>query len=204
MLYRVVDSTGKETKGYLVDDIFIKSGNIKYLTYKNIPNCKSVIGKCHRQSVEIDSFTYKDFTCTMCYANYRNTLDRLKANGFKLNDIIFVRCTKYDLDLEDLSPLWEVTRALGVRSGIKYYVCVSGKDFSELAYIMTKDNLFTSKSVHISMIEVFDKNKGYGSSIINTLVTQGKTISGISAIDAKRFWGSVGASFSVGNSFVIS
>jgi hypothetical protein len=202
MIQTVVNSSSNSIKGYLVDDIFIKSCNLKYFT-KEIPlGSKNIVGKIKGNTLDSNGVAYKEILSIISYSNYKYILNKLRSNNIILNHIVFIKCSSYDLDIENLSSFWEIIDTLQVKT-VKYYICVDTIKDIEVAYIMTRDNLFRSSDIHISLIESLYKRKGYGKYVINELKELNKCISGISAVNAKEFWKSVGAIFMTNSSFVI-
>ena len=72
-----------------------------------------------------------------------------------------------------------------------------------LGYLLLNAPLYVSKSVFIAMMETVHQRRGYGSRIIESLKSRGIRMSGLSTVDATRFWIKQGAIMRDGNRFKI-
>ena len=81
------------------------------------------------------------------------------------------------------------------------YQCMS--ELEVFGYLLLNAPLYASKFVFVAMLETVHKGIGYGSRIVESLKSRGVHMSGLSTVDAERFWIKHGAVFSDGNRFKI-
>lgn len=112
-----------------------------------------------------------------------HALGVLRSHGLVLRDIIFIEVNKSMLKDYDLSDTWKQKFR-----GITIYGCYTENGDLVGFLAMKKD--------YIYMIEVFKKNNGYGTRIVNSLKNIYPVISGMSVAKAKDFWIKQGAEFS--------
>lgn len=192
-MLRIIISKSNRICGYALDDIFINSYLIKYLISDSI--------------VDINN---KAKSFTMCKENlrvfgvdtYQEVLVRLASLGFHLNDIIFVPCKYEDINVEDVSILFNIARDLKIRR-ISLYMCVDTSIFKPVAYLMLNRNMFFYNDLHIFIIECIKKSEGYGTKVIKQLKNLQKVLDGLSVVTAINFWKSVGAVIEDNNHFTI-
>jgi hypothetical protein len=133
---------------------------------------------------------------------YQEVLVRLASLGFHLNDIIFVPCKYEDINVEDVSTLFNIARDLKIRR-ISLYMCVDTSIFKPVAYLMLNRNMFFYNDLHIFIIECIKKSEGYGTKVIKQLKNLQKVLDGLSVVTAINFWKSVGAVIEDNNHFTI-
>lgn len=192
-MLRIIISKSNRICGYALDDIFINSYLIKYLISDNIVDINN----------KAKSFTMrKENLRVFGVDTYQEVLVRLASLGFHLNDIIFVPCKYEDINVEDVSILFNIARDLKIRR-ISLYMCVDTSIFKPVAYLMLNRNMFFYNDLHIFIIECIKKSEGYGTKVIKQLKNLQKSIDGLSVITAIDFWKSVGAVIEDNNHFTV-
>lgn len=192
-MLRIIISKSNRICGYALDDIFINSYLIKYLISDSIVYINN----------KAKSFTMrKENLRVFGVDTYQEVLVRLASLGFHLNDIIFVPCKYEDINVEDVSVLFNIARDLKIRR-ISLYMCVDTSIFKPVAYLMLNRNMFFYNDLHIFIIECIKKSEGYGTKVIKQLKNLQKVLDGLSVVTAINFWKSVGAVIEDNNHFTI-
>lgn len=192
-MLRIIISKSNRICGYALDDIFINSYLIKYLISDSIVDINN----------KAKSFTMrKENLRVFGVDTYQEVLVRLASLGFHLNDIIFVPCKYEDINVEDVSILFNIARDLKIRH-ISLYMCVDTSIFKPVAYLMLNRNMFFYNDLHIFIIECIKKSEGYGTKVIKQLKNLHKVLDGLSVVTAINFWRSVGAVIEDNNHFTI-
>lgn len=192
-MLRIIISKSNRICGYALDDIFINSYLIKYLISDSIVDINN----------KAKSFTMrKENLRVFGVDTYQEVLVRLASLGFHLNDIIFVPCKYEDINVEDVSILFNIARDLKIRR-ISLYMCVDTSIFKPVAYLMLNRNMFFYNDLHIFIIECIKKSEGYGTKVIKQLKNLQKVLDGLSVVTAINFWKSVGAVIEDNNHFMI-
>lgn len=192
-MLRIIISKNNRICGYALDDIFINSYLIKYLISDSIVDINN----------KAKSFTMrKENLRVFGVDTYQEVLVRLASLGFHLNDIIFVPCKYEDINVEDVSILFNIARDLKIRR-ISLYMCVDTSIFKPVAYLMLNRNMFFYNDLHIFIIECIKKSEGYGTKVIKQLKNLQKVLDGLSVVTAINFWKSVGAVIEDNNHFTI-
>ncbi len=192
-MLRIIISKSNRICGYALDDIFINSYLIKYLISDSIVDINN----------KAKSFTMrKENLRVFGVDTYQEVLVRLASLGFHLNDIIFVPCKYEDINVEDVSILFNIARDLKIRR-ISLYMCVDTSIFKPVAYLMLNRNMFFYNDLHIFIIECIKKSEGYGTKVIKQLKNLQKVLDGLSVVTAINFWKSVGAVIEDNNHFTI-
>lgn len=192
-MLRIIISKSNRICGYALDDIFINSYLIKYLISDSIVDISN----------KAKSFTMrKENLRVFGVDTYQEVLVRLASLGFHLNDIIFVPCKYEDINVEDVSVLFNIARDLKIRR-ISLYMCVDTSIFKPVAYLMLNRNMFFYNDLHIFIIECIKKSEGYGTKVIKQLKNLQKVLDGLSVVTAINFWKSVGAVIEDNNHFTI-
>lgn len=192
-MLRIIISKSNRICGYALDDIFINSYLIKYLISDSIVDINN----------KAKSFTMrKENLRVFGVDTYQEVLVRLASLGFHLNDIIFVPCKYEDINVEDVSILFNIARDLKIRR-ISLYMCVDTSIFKPVAYLMLDRNMFFYNDLHIFIIECIKKSEGYGTKVIKQLKNLQKVLDGLSVVTAINFWKSVGAVIGDNNHFTI-
>ncbi len=192
-MLRIIISKSNRICGYALDDIFINSYLIKYLISDSIVDINN----------KAKSFTMrKENLRVFGVDTYQEVLVRLASLGFHLNDIIFVPCKYEDINVEDVSTLFNIARDLKIRR-ISLYMCVDTSIFKPVAYLMLNRNMFFYNDLHIFIIECIKKSEGYGTKVIKQLKNLQKVLDGLSVVTAINFWKSVGAVIEDNNHFTI-
>lgn len=192
-MLRIIISKSNRICGYALDDIFINSYLIKYLISDSIANINN----------KAKSFTMrKENLRVFGVDTYQEVLIKLASLGFHLNDIIFVPCKYEDINVEDVSILFNIARDLKIRR-ISLYMCVDTSIFKPVAYLMLNRNMFFYNDLHIFIIECIKKSEGYGTKVIKQLKNLQKVLDGLSVVTAINFWKSVGAVIEDNNHFTI-
>lgn len=192
-MLRIIISKSNRICGYALDDIFINSYLIKYLISDSIVDINN----------KAKSFTMrKENLRTFGVDTYQEVFIKLASLGFHLNDIIFVPCKYEDINVEDVSILFNMARDLKIRH-ISLYMCVDTSIFKPVAYLMLNRNMFFYNDLHIFIIECIKKSEGYGTKVIKQLKNLQKSLDGLSVITAINFWKSVGAVIDNNNHFMI-
>ena len=192
-MLRIIISKSNRICGYALDDIFINSYLIKYLISDSIVDINN----------KAKSFTMrKENLRVFGVDTYQEVLIKLASLGFHLNDIIFVPCKYEDINVEDVSILFNIARDLKIRR-ISLYMCVDTSIFKPVAYLMLNRNMFFYNDLHIFIIECIKKSEGYGTKVIKQLKNLQKVLDGLSVVTAINFWKSVGAVIEDNNHFTI-
>lgn len=192
-MLRIIISKSNRICGYALDDIFINSYLIKYLISDSIVDINN----------KAKSFTMrKENLRVFGVDTYQEVLVRLASLGFHLNDIIFVPCKYEDINVEDVSILFNIARDLKIRH-ISLYMCVDTSIFKPVAYLMLNRNMFFYNDLHIFIIECIKKSEGYGTKVIKQLKNLQKNLDGLSVVTAIDFWKSVGAVIENNNHFTV-
>ena len=202
MISKVLDKNRKHIKGYLIDDLFIKYSYVKFFTKGIIKADKLCIGTSKGKGVVIDNIFYKDIFSRINCSNYKIVLNILLINNIELNDIIFISCKSCDLGVENLSSFWTLISSIRDNK-FYYYACIDVNNLSVVGYLFTQNNLYNSDCLHISMLEIIEKDCGFGQKVVNSLSSLDKVLTGTSLVSTKKFWGSLGAVFSNDNWFTI-
>ena len=125
-MLRIIISKSNRICGYALDDIFINSYLIKYLISDSIVDINN----------KAKSFTMrKENLRVFGVDTYQEVLIKLASLGFHLNDIIFIPCKYEDINVEDVSVLFNMARDLKIRR-ISLYMCVDTSIFKPVAYLM--------------------------------------------------------------------
>lgn len=192
-MLRIIISKGNRILGYALDDIFINSYLMKYLISDSIVDINN----------KAQSFiSSKENLRIYGVDTYHEVILKLASLGFHLNDIVFVPCSYEDIDVEDVSVLFNMARDLKVRR-VSLYICVDVSIFKPVAYLMLNRNMFLYNDLHIFIIECIRKSKGYGTKVIKQLKNLQKNLDGLAVVTAVNFWKSVGAVVEADNHFMI-
>lgn len=192
-MLRIIISKSNRICGYALDDIFINSYLIKYLISDSIVDINN----------KARSFTIrKENLRAFGVDTYQEVFIKLASLGFHLNDIIFVPCKYEDINVEDVSILFNMARDLKIRR-VSLYMCVDTSIFKPVAYLMLNRNMFFYNDLHIFIIECIRKSEGYGTKVIKQLKNLQKSLDGLSVVTAIDFWKSVGAVIDDNNHFTI-
>lgn len=192
-MLRIIISKSNRICGYALDDIFINSYLIKYLISDSIVDINN----------KAKSFTMrKENSRIFGVDTYQEVLIKLASLDFHLNDIIFVPCKYEDINVEDVSVLFNMARDLKIRR-ISLYMCVDTSIFKPVAYLMLNRNMFFYNDLHIFIIECIKKSEGYGTKVIKQLKNLQKALDGLSVVTAIDFWKSVGAVIEDNNHFTV-
>lgn len=192
-MLRIIISKSNRICGYALDDIFINSYLIRYLISDSIVDVNN----------KAKSFTMrKENLRVFGVDTYQEVLIKLASLGFHLNDIIFVPCKYEDINVEDVSILFNMARDLKIRR-VSLYMCVDTSIFKPVAYLMLNRNMFFYNDLHIFIIECIRKSEGYGTKVIKQLKNLQKSLDGLSVVTAIDFWKSVGAVIDGNNHFTI-
>lgn len=192
-MLRIIISKSNRICGYALDDIFINSYLIKYLISDSIVDINN----------KAKSFTMRKENLRIFGVDtYQEVLIKLASLGFHLNDIIFVPCKYEDINVEDVSILFNMARDLKIRR-VSLYMCVDTSIFKPVAYLMLNRNMFFYNDLHIFIIECIRKSEGYGTKVIKQLKNLQKSLDGLSVVTAIDFWKSVGAVIDNNNHFTI-
>lgn len=192
-MLRIIISKSNRICGYALDDIFINSYLIKYLISDSIVDVNN----------KAKSFTMRKENLRMLGVDtYQEVFIKLASLGFHLNDIIFVPCKYEDINVEDVSILFNMAQDLRIRR-VSLYMCVDTSIFKPVAYLMLNRNMFFYNDLHIFIIECIKKSEGYGTKIIKQLKNLQKNLDGLSVVTAIDFWKSVGAVIENNNHFTV-
>ena len=192
-MLRIIISKSNRICGYALDDIFINSYLIKYLISDSIVDINN----------KTKSFTMrKENLRVFGVDTYQEVFIKLASLGFHLNDIIFIPCKYEDINVEDVSVLFNMARDLKIRR-ISLYMCVNTSIFKPVAYLMLNRNMFFYNDLHIFIIECIKKSEGYGTKVIKQLKNLQKNLDGLSVVTAIDFWKSVGAVIEDNNHFTV-
>ena len=192
-MLRIIISKSNRICGYALDDIFINSYLIRYLISDSIVDVNN----------KAKSFTMrKENLRVFGVDTYQEVFIKLASLGFHLNDIIFVPCKYEDINVEDVSILFNMARDLKIRR-VSLYMCVDTSIFKPVAYLMLNRNMFFYNDLHIFIIECIRKSEGYGTKVIKQLKNLQKSLDGLSVVTAIDFWKSVGAVIDDNNHFTI-
>lgn len=192
-MLRIIISKSNRICGYALDDIFINSYLIRYLISDSIVDVNN----------KAKSFTMrKENLRVFGVDTYQEVLIKLASLGFHLNDIIFVPCKYEDINVEDVSILFNMARDLKIRR-VSLYMCVDTSIFKPVAYLMLNRNMFFYNDLHIFIIECIKKSEGFGTKVIKQLKNLQKSLDGLSVVTAIDFWKSVGAVIDGNNHFTI-
>lgn len=192
MITVVITESGK-TKGYLIDDIYVRKDLLKYFTPVRSFRGVKVVGKSFGEDIKIRNKHYKSVKKYLNIDSYNKIIRAFTISGIELNSVLFIPCKPTDYEFNDMSELWKIVYDLKCRN-LYYYKIVDIKS-NCIAYLMSYNDLYKSSSFYINMLEVIDKGKGYGTLVVNTLKSFDKSISGLSMITSKSFWKKLGASF---------
>lgn len=185
MILEVVNRANQR-KGYLVDNIYIPNEVLKYFTSDNLSISKTIYGKSSGRNIKVGITIYKNI---LGIRDYRKVLGVLLKNNIVLNDIIFIKSSIDNINTSELSSIWSKRK-----KSFNTYICLH--NFNEVGLILTKDDIFKSENIYISMIEVFNKGNKDGTLIVSELKRLGKSLSGLCFISAVDFWKKCGASIS--------
>lgn len=192
-MLRIIISKSNRICGYALDDIFINSYLIRYLISDSIVDVNN----------KAKSFTIrKENLRVFGVDTYQEVFIKLASLGFHLNDIIFVPCKYEDINVEDVSILFNMARDLKIRR-VSLYMCVDTSIFKPVAYLMLNRNMFFYNDLHIFIIECIRKSEGYGTKVIKQLKNLQKSLDGLSVVTAIDFWKNVGAVIDDNNHFTI-
>lgn len=192
-MLRIIISKSNRICGYALDDIFINSYLIRYLISDSIVDVNN----------KAKSFTMrKENLRVFGVDTYQEVFIKLASLGFHLNDIIFVPCKYEDINVEDVSILFNMARDLKIRR-VSLYMCVDTSIFKPVAYLMLNRNMFFYNDLHIFIIECIKKSEGFGTKVIKQLKNLQKNLDGLSVVTAIDFWKSVGAVIDDNNHFTI-
>lgn len=189
MITLVVDR--KQNKvGYIISNKFFPSNFIDSIVSSPLPISSTKLCTKFGRMITVDSSVYsleEDF------------LDLLRGVSFSssLNDISFIKRFPSDSELSCLSEYWK-------EFSIKYRhtYTVIDKELNILGYFITDEDIYESGNCYLCMLEVLDKDRGIGTSIVKKLVSI-TSIRGLSCIKARTFWLRNGAVFSNGDYFKI-
>lgn len=190
MIQTIISQSGN-TRGWLIDDYFVPIGVLKFFTPQSSLRGMKVNGVIDKSGVKIRGKRYPNILKVINSKNCREVLRSFIVNGIILHDVLFFPCSLYDIDNEKVSSFWKVAFDLPLRS--YYVITVTDSNFKTLGYLFLRQDLFKSKSIYINMLEVIERQKGNGTSIVSRLKALGIGISGISTSDAISFWEKQGA-----------
>lgn len=184
--------------GYLVDDIYIKPNQLKYITPQRTLAGQRIHGRLKGNYLIYQKAEYTSIFGYLYSDTEKHVIDLMQDNNIVPNDILFFSVKPEQYDRSKMSYDW----CTGSKA-MRFFVAVDS-DGKKLAYLCSRDSLFGTPTFEISMIEVFDKRNGYGRRIIKQLLALNKCLSGLSTANAKPFWEKMGASFDESNHFLLS
>lgn len=139
------------------------------------------------------------WSCLRNSTDFKILLRSLRNNGVNVNDekVFIERVTKNEfsdiLYSNEMSSYWINNK--------NCYEVVSGSGYT---VGLIKFKVFDSE-LHISMIEVLDRRKYWGTLIIKTLLEKyNLPITGYSCVEAKKFWLKINAVFTTDYDFTIN
>lgn len=187
----VVNERG-QLKGYLFNSVYIKKEWCRYLIRDGSALSTS------KERVRYNS----NYKSVLSLDEIEEFIRFCKSKGVVLNNCIFLPCDMTLIPNEDFTELRGVVTNLCVKK-LNCYVCYEVSSGRKLGYLVSTDNLYSSESFHISLLETCKKGRGYGTKIIKQLNCMKSSITGVSVITAKGFWEKQGANFIGNSSFII-
>lgn len=185
MITLVVDKEQNKI-GYVIDNKFFPTRFIESIVDKPLSVDQTKIGFIFNKVLIIS---------TDVFSLESDFLEQIKGVSLEFNDISFIkRCPSED-ELNDLSNYW---RSLNLYFR-NVYTIIDGK-LNILGYFITKEDIYSSSSCYLGMIEILDKGQGIGTAVVSKL-RKLTSIRGLSCISAVEFWERNGAKFSESNKF---
>lgn len=203
MIQTVVTKSGN-IKGWLVDDFYISQRVLKLFTSDKLKGIK-VISRVEKDGVRIRGKKYYSIQKILVSNkdSYRSILRSFIINGISVNSFIFIPCNFKDIEFDKVSSFWKVIFDLPSSVGLHLYM-VKNLEYSTSAYLLTRQDIYTSSQIYINMFEVIDKGNGIGKSVIDLLKSSKSNISGLSTHEAENFWKICSAEFTDSlNHFII-
>lgn len=201
MIQVVITKSGNK-KGYLLEDTYIPYKLLKFFTSDTNLKGTRVISEIYKNGIKVRGKKYTNILGLMSKQNYRQALRTFIINGISLNQYLFLPINLSDISTEKVSIFWGTLKDLPLKNFYLYLIVDS--NFEEIGYIFSRSNLYQCSTFYINMIEIFDKNKGKGTEVINLLKSMNLTISGLALCQARKFWSNLGAEFLDNNNhFVI-
>lgn len=185
MIVRVVNKK-QRILGYLIDNYFYPTNFITHIT-SQIPFKSTVFGYEKRNGTLVDGILYKS-------TDYLLQLKKQKVS-LQFNDLSFIERKPTDEELNNLSSFWQIK----YRS-TRYFYTIVDSELTVLGYFTTNKSIYHSSTCYLAMIEILEKNRGIGTSVVRKLTSM-VSITGLSYIDAVSFWKRNGAVFHEDNRF---
>lgn len=191
MITEVITERGS-ILGYLIDYLYIEKDLVKYFTSdKNIKGIRSFGAVCD-SDIKVNGKRYKSILKFFNCHYYKKVLELLISNGIQLNDVLFVQACINDVSGVS-SDIWNTAKRIN-GTDLKYIMCadLSG---TILGYMVSDCSLYFDSVYYINMIEIIEKENGYGRRIVNQLLHNGKVIKGLSLLSSSGFWEKFGVKF---------
>ena len=185
MIVQVVNKN-QRVMGYVIDNYFYPINFITHIT-SQIPFKSTVFGYEKRNGTLVDGILYKS-------TDYLLQLKKQKTS-LQFNDLSFIERKPTDEELNNLSSFWQIK----YRS-TRYFYTIVDSDLTILGYFITNKSIYHSSTCYLAMIEIIEKNRGIGTSVVRKLSSM-ISITGLSCIDAVNFWERNGAVFHEDNRF---
>lgn len=176
----IVDSNNNPL-GYLVDYVFY---NNYFIDLQSVCKVNRICGIFTKTGILTKYGLCKHASSVLNLSNYFYFLVKIKDTGIKLNNIIFIPCNFADLDIKE-----EINQKGYI------YICLDSFYLDKIGYLYTKQDIYSSRNIYINMLECINKNKGYGTKIVNQLKSLDKNLDGLSLYTAKKFWEKQGVVF---------
>lgn len=189
MIVQLVD-TKQSHLGYTINNVFYPYDFINSVVKGELPCDKTEFAK---------QTPYGVVTQNQMYHYVSDYLESLKSQNLSIdfNDISFIERKPTDDELYDLSSFWKISKCT-----TRYVYTIVDNKLSTLGYFITNKNIYTACDCYLAMIEILDKNRGIGTSVVSKLLKL-TSIQGISCVTARDFWARNGAVFSKDNRFKI-
>lgn len=171
--------------GYLLNGFYLPRDKVKFLTHERLKQSENkFIKKGNKNLVDMINLS-----------NYKVILKDL---GVPPNRVVFIPCSKYDIQDEGLSQIWR-----NLDNTKNLYCCIDTIKDECIGYLMSSSNLYNTSIFYINMLEVPIKGHGNGTLIVNQLKDLGLKLSGLSLTTAYGFWKKQNATFLGCNYFFI-
>ena len=190
MIVQLVD-TKQSRLGYVINEVFYPYDFINSIIKKELTYNKTEFAELSQHKV---------ITKSRVYLYGSDYLESFKSQNLSidLNNISFIERTPTNDELCDLSSFWRVSKCTK-----RYIYTVVDSKLNVLGYFITNKNIYTAYDCYLVMIEILDKGRGTGTSVIKKLLKL-TSIQGVSCISATDFWARNGAVFSENNHFKIA
>ena len=194
---------GEKKVGYIIDEFYISVYIANFILKTEMPEGlpkKEAILIYRHKVVFSDGEVLPNIVQLLYISNVDYILERLEKHGVYTTDILWLKTNvnNYIGKTYKLSSFWENYDYSNSYSYEFYDVKLK----KSLGIIVTKNPIVDQNVCQIVMLEVFEKGKGHGKTIVDFLKSI-KDISGFSLYSTVPFWKSCGAEVEENGKFYI-